>query len=74
MLVVMLSATLYAGGVVSPRAREIRPLLHREPVDPAVRVEFDALHRRAVQLNGLVLLLGLGTLTLAALGSRLPGE
>jgi hypothetical protein len=70
MMVVMLAATAYAGLVVSPRARAIRPALHQEPVDPAVRAEFDALHRRAVQLNGLVLLLGLGALGVAATAFR----
>jgi hypothetical protein len=70
MMVVMLAATVYAGTVVSPRARALRPALHQEPVDAAVRAEFDALHRRAVQLNGLVLLLGLGTLGVSATAFR----
>jgi hypothetical protein len=74
MLVVMLAATVYAGAVVSPRARALRPALHAEPVDAAVRAEFDGLHRRAVQLNGLVLLLGLATIASAARAARLPGE
>lgn len=74
MLLVMLLATGWAGLVVSPRARELRPELHREPVDPAVRAEFDALHRRAVQLNGLVLVLGLATSVVTALSVRWPGE
>lgn len=70
MMVVMLAATTYAGVVVSPRARAIRPALHQEPVDPALRAEFDALHRRAVQLNGLVLLLGLGAMGVSAVAFR----
>ncbi len=74
MLVVMLAATAYAGGVVSPRARELRPALHREPVDPAIRSEFDGLHRRAVQLNGLVLVLGFATVIASALTQRWPDE
>ena len=74
LLVVMLAATAYAGAVVSPKARALRPALHQEPVDPAVRAEFDTLHHRAVQLNGLVLLLGLATVAIAALNTRLPGE
>jgi hypothetical protein len=74
MLVVMLAATAYAGAVVSPRARALRPLLHQEPVDPAVRATFDELHRRVVQLNGLVLVLGLATIGVAAVSMRLPGE
>jgi uncharacterized membrane protein len=74
MLAVMLAVTTYAAAVVNPRARELRPALHREPVDPGVREEFDRLHRRAVQLNGLVLLLGLVTVAVAATSTRLPGE
>lgn len=70
MMIVMLAATVYAGMVVSPRARVLRPALHQEPVDAAVRAEFDALHRRAVQLNGLVLLLGLGALGVSATAFR----
>jgi hypothetical protein len=73
-LVVMLAATIYAGVVVSPRARALRPALHVEPVDPAVRAEFDGLHRRAVQLNGLVLLLGLVASAVSSRSARLPGE
>ncbi len=74
MLIVMLAATTYAGAVVNPRARVLRPALHREPVDPKIRTEFDTLHHRAVQLNGLVLLLGLATIVVSAVSTRLPGE
>jgi len=72
MLVVMLVATLYAGRVIEPRARALRPQLHTEPVDVAVRAEFDRIHRRAVQLNGAVLLLGIVTLCVAAASLDLP--
>jgi hypothetical protein len=74
MLAAMLAATGYAGAVVSPQARALRPALHTEPVDPAVRATFDDLHRRAVQLNGFVLVLGLATIGVAAVSMRLPGE
>jgi hypothetical protein len=67
-LAVMLVATAYAGGVVSPRARALRPALRQTPVDAAVRAEFESLHRRAVQLNGLVLVLGLAAVALATRG------
>jgi hypothetical protein len=50
-----LAASLYAGFAVQPRIGELRPALHQTPVAPAVREEFDALHRRAVQLNAGVL-------------------
>lgn len=74
MLVVMVAATTYAGAVVNPKARALRPALHQEPVDLKLRAEFDALHQRAVQLNGLVLILGLTTIAVAAVNTRLPGE
>jgi len=74
MLVLMLAATSYAGGVVSPRAGALRAALHHEPVDPVVRAEFDGLHRRAVQLNALVLVLGLATIVVSALAVRWPDE
>jgi len=74
MLTVMLAATTYAGAVVSPRARELRPLLHQPATEASARPEFDRLHRRAVQLNGLVLLLGVVTFGVAATSFRLPGE
>lgn len=59
-----LAACLYAGVAIQPRASALRPQLHDAQVAPAVRAEFDALHRRAVQLNGAVLF---GGLVLAAL-------
>ncbi len=74
MLVIMLAATAYAGLVVSPRARDLRPLLHHEAVDPAVRSEFDTLHHRAVRLNGLVLLLGIVSVVVTAATVRYPNE
>lgn len=74
MMVVMLAATAYAGAFVSPQARALRSTLHREPVDPAVRAEFDALHRRAVQLNGVVLLLGLAATAVVATTFRMRDD
>lgn len=50
-----LIASLWAGFAVQPRISELRPALRETPVEAAVREEFDALHRRAVQLNGAVL-------------------
>jgi hypothetical protein len=72
MLALMLAATLYAGGIVHPRAQALRPRLHDVSVDPAVRVAFDRLHRRAVQLNGAVLVLGIATVCVAAASFELP--
>jgi hypothetical protein len=72
MLVLMLTATLYAGRVIQPRAQALRPHLHETPVDPDVRTEFDRLHHHAVQLNAGVLLLGIGTVCIAAATLQLP--
>jgi uncharacterized membrane protein len=66
MVAVMLGATAYAGWVVQPRVQALRPALHLPVVEPPVRAEFDRLHRRAVQLNAVVLLLGVVTICLAA--------
>jgi len=52
----MFSANLYAGMSIQPRAHELRPQLHAPAASPEVKREFDRLHRRAVQLNVLVLL------------------
>jgi uncharacterized membrane protein len=72
MLALMLAATLYAGRGIQPRAQALRSRLHETTVDPAVRAEFDRLHRRAVQLNGGVLLLGIATVCVAAASLQLP--
>ncbi|HEY2388628.1 MAG TPA: DUF4149 domain-containing protein [Candidatus Binatia bacterium] len=72
MLVLMLAATVYAGRVVHPQAQALRPGLHEATVDPAVKERFDRLHRRAVQLNGAVLLLGVATVCVAASTFTLP--
>jgi len=70
LVTVMLAATLYAGIVVEPRARALRPELHAASASPAVKQEFDQLHRRAVQLNGVVLLGGLAVAVISALQLR----
>jgi len=74
MLAIMLAATTYAGGVVHPRARALRLRLHQQAVEPEVQAEFDLLHRRAVRLNGVVLLLGLATVAVAANSFRFPSD
>lgn len=56
---VMLSATLYAGLAIQPRATALRPQIHDASAPPSVKVEFDRLHKLAVQLNGAVLVCGL---------------
>jgi hypothetical protein len=74
MLAVMLAATTYAGAVVQPAAHALRPALQRDDVAPDVRAEFARLHGRAMQLNVLVLVLGIATVGVAASSVRLPGE
>jgi hypothetical protein len=58
--------TGYAGGVILPRTAALRPQLARDvglgAAEEAARAEFGRLHARAVQLNALTLLCGLGVL------------
>ena len=59
LLIALLGATLYAGGVLSPEARTLRVELRQTDTaneNPATRARFDALHRRAVVLNGAILI------------------
>ncbi|HVN88164.1 MAG TPA: DUF4149 domain-containing protein [Candidatus Binatia bacterium] len=64
---VMLAATLYAQLVVQPRAQSLRAQLHQPNTPATIKEEFDGLHHRAVQLNGLVLMGGLAVAVIAAL-------
>jgi uncharacterized membrane protein len=64
--VLMVSLTLYAALIIQPRITVLRPQLHSDVAGESVRPEFDRLHRRAVQLNGLTLLLGLGLIGVTA--------
>ena len=59
LLIVMLGATLYAGLMLSPEARTLRVELRQTDAaseNPATRARFDTLHRRAVGLNGGILI------------------
>jgi hypothetical protein len=51
----MLGSTLYAGVIVQPRVHELRLRIHAADVTMQEKAEFDSLHRRAVQLNVVVL-------------------
>jgi uncharacterized membrane protein len=62
----MLAANLYAGAVLQPRARVLRGELHATPPRPDAEAEFDRVHRRAVQMNGAVLL---GSLLIAGMAA-----
>ncbi len=68
----MLVACLYAGVVIQPRVLELRAELHRTDVPTSAKAEFDQLHRRAVQLNGAVLLgnLMIAGIVVSRLGAR----
>ncbi len=66
----MLGATLYAGVVLQPRASALRPQIHDPTAPPAVKEEFDRLHRLAVQLNGAVLLGGIAISLITATALR----
>ncbi len=63
----MLVMTAYATFIIQPRAETLRSQLPHGPTPGAeAQAEFDRLHRRAVQLNALTLLGGLGVLGVAA--------
>src|ERR1700687_4522061 len=66
----MLGVTLYAGLVIQPRATELRPQIHEPSAAPTVKDEFDRLHRRAVMLNGAVLIGGLVVSVITATALR----
>lgn len=75
LLTLMMTASLYAGRVILPRAAQNRIILNdpaRAAEQAVAKAEFDRLHARSVALNGMVLLLGLGGLILAALPPRPP--
>ena len=59
LLIALLGATFYAGLVLSPEARTLRAELRQTdaaPEDAVTKARFDALHRRAVVLNGAILI------------------
>lgn len=66
------ACTLYAGLVLQPRVDAIRTVNEQQNPDPAVKAEFDRMHRLSVTLNGAVLLLDVIALfgTAAALVPR----
>lgn len=68
LLLALLGTTLYAGLVISPEARTLRAELRQtdtaEP-NPVTKARFDTLHRRAVTLNGGILIAGLTALVWA---------
>ncbi len=75
LLTAMLGTGLYAGTVVERRANEVRQEMEgfadRAQVRPELRAEFGRLHRLAVILNGVVLVLGLVVVFVTAASLRL---
>ncbi len=70
LLIALLGATLYAGLVVSPEARTLRAELRQTDTateNPVTKARFDTLHRRAVTLNGAILLGALGAVVWAVI-------
>lgn len=68
LLIALLGATLYAGLVVSIEARALRVELRQADTaseNPITRARFDTLHRRAVTLNGAILIGALAALVWA---------
>ena len=65
-----LAATLWAGTVLHPRARQLRAAMHAAGEDSPAAAEFRRLHDRAVALNGAALVAGLVGLGLSAAGLR----
>jgi hypothetical protein len=65
-----LGATLWAGGVVHPRAQRLRVALEARGEMPSADQAFARAHRTAVALNGAALLAGLVGLGLSAAGLR----
>ena len=65
-----LGATLWAGWVVHPAARERRSALTAAGTAPSSDAEFQRLHHRAVVLNGVALVAALAALGAATRGLR----
>jgi hypothetical protein len=68
LLIATLGATLYAGLVISPEARALRAELRQTDnatENPVTKARFDTLHRRAVTLNGAILIAALSALVWA---------
>jgi len=62
----MLAVTLYAGGVVQPRAAALRAEIHAPDPPPTAAADFKRLHAQAMVLNVVVLAGAVGLSVLAA--------
>jgi len=75
LLGLMTGIVVYAGRVVLPQAAQARlalSALEGTAAHEETKARFDALHRRSVLLNGLVLILCLGSVFIIARESRFP--
>ena len=73
LLVGMIVITLYAGFVISPKAREVKVQLRaatEEGPRQNLQQQFDALHKESVALNSIVLLAGATVVFLTAVQLR----
>ena len=70
LVALMLGGATYAGRVIQPETQALRIAIHSAASTPEMEARFDTLHRRAVRLNGIILLLGVGCIAVAAGGER----
>ncbi|MBI5197952.1 MAG: DUF4149 domain-containing protein [Nitrospirae bacterium] len=69
LLVVMIMTTLYAGFVLSPKARDLNAQIRvatEEGAKKNLQQQFSSLHRQSVTLNSVVLLAGVAVVFLTA--------
>ena len=62
LIFVMLCCSVFAGQIISPKARDLKPLIKSEENPDKLKelkFKFDRLHSLSVKLNGTVLFLGL---------------
>jgi len=73
LLLIMLGANLYAWQLILPRTQVLRSEIHSTTADspPAVVAEFRRLHARAMVLNLVVLIAGVGVVVIVAARLRL---
>lgn len=72
LLLLMAGASMVAGKVVGPKARNLKELIKKNPANKdAAQAKFDQLHSISVKLNATVLVLGLVLLWFTAADLRL---
>jgi uncharacterized membrane protein len=74
LILIMLSCSVFAGQIVGPKARNLKPMIKSEEDSEKLeelKAQFGKLHSLSVKLNGAVLLLGLVLLGYTAKGLSL---